>query len=152
ANTGWAVSPETKKPHTAVFELAETVGDGQGTWLTVRLKHQHWDPNYVLGRFRLSVSTDPATLDREHKRFSAMKSTEPWAKLATAYHLLGDRPARERLLKHHPAAASSLGDLFAAEDNWEQAVAAYSKAITPQTKDAELFAKRAEAYEKMELW
>jgi tetratricopeptide (TPR) repeat protein len=145
--TGWAVSPETTKPHTAVFELAEAVGDGQETLLTVRLKHQHWDPNYVIGRFRLSVSADPATLDRERKRFAATASTNPWAKLATAYHLLGDIPARERLLKHHPAAASGLGDLFAADDNWEQAVAEYSKAITPQTKDAELFARRAEAYE-----
>src|SRR5206468_3028955 len=91
--TGWAVSPQTRKEHTAIFELAEEVGDGRATRLTVRLKHQHWDPNYVMGRFRLSVSEDPATLDRDRKRIAGMRPTDPWAKLATAYHLLGDRAA-----------------------------------------------------------
>src|SRR5262245_25428209 len=120
-NTGWAVSPETKKPHTAVFELAEAVGDGKGTWLTVRLKHQHWDPNYVIGRFRLSVSADPATVDRDRRRLTAIRITDPWAKLAAAYHLTSDQPALEKLLTRHPLAAVAVGDVFAENQEWDRA-------------------------------
>jgi hypothetical protein len=68
--------------------------------------------------------------------------------LAQLYHLLGDQPALDRLLERYPAAAVGIGDRHAAEKNWERAVAAYSKAITPETTDAKLLAKRAEAYEK----
>ena len=63
------------------------------------------------------------------------------------------RPAGARqLLKRHPAAAAGIGDLYAADKNWERAVAEYTKAITPETKDAKLLAKRAEAYEKLKQW
>jgi WD40 repeat protein len=151
-NTGWAVSPETKKAHTAVFELAEQVGDGQAMRLTVRLKHQHYDPNYVLGRFRLSVSVDPATLEGERRRLTSMRITEPWARLAAAYHCIGDQPALARLLKRHPSAASGIGDVFAENQHWKRALAEYTRAITPRTRDARLFAARAEAYEKLEKW
>src|SRR5581483_8860476 len=137
---------------TAVFELAEAVGDGQATRLTVRLQHQHWDPSYVIGRFRLSVSADLVTLDRERKRLPLLRITEPWAKLAVAYHLLGDQPALGRLLKHHPAAVSGIGDLFAENQDWEAAVAEYSRAITPAGRDADLFVQRAEALEKLQRW
>jgi serine/threonine protein kinase/formylglycine-generating enzyme required for sulfatase activity/tetratricopeptide (TPR) repeat protein len=59
---GWAIEPEFNKDHTAVFELAEEVGDGQAMRLTIRLDHQHPDEKYLLGRFRLSCTTDVATL------------------------------------------------------------------------------------------
>jgi Flp pilus assembly protein TadD len=150
--TGWAVSPETKKEHPAVFELAEEIGDGQALRLTVRLKHLHWDPNYVMGRFRLSVSSSPAAFERDQRRFASTKVTEPWAKLAVAYHLVGDQSALERLLKSHLTAANGPGDLFADLLDWSGAIAEYSKGLTPETKDAELFAKRAEAHEKLKQW
>src|SRR5208337_4186278 len=43
-------------------------------------------------------------------------------------------------------------DRYAADQNWERAIAEYTKAITPETKDAKLLAKRAEAYEKLKRW
>jgi tetratricopeptide (TPR) repeat protein len=151
-STGWAVSPETKKEHSADFELAEEVGDGEALRLTVRLKHLSNDPNYVMGRFRLSVSSDPATFERDQKRYGALKVSEPWAKLAAAYHVVGDQSALDRLLRSHPTAAIGIGDLFASNQDWERAIAGYSKALTSETNDADLFAKRAEAYEKLGQW
>jgi len=71
------------------------------------------------------------------------------AALAQLYHLLSDQPALDKLLDRHPTAAAGIGDLYAADKNWERAIAEYTKAITPETKDAKLLAKRAEAYEKL---
>jgi WD40 repeat protein/serine/threonine protein kinase len=61
---GWGVYPQQNQNHTAVFDLAEEVGDGQATRLTVRLKHQRNDHRDLgnLGRFRLSLTNDPKTL------------------------------------------------------------------------------------------
>ncbi|HVC93939.1 MAG TPA: hypothetical protein VND64_09620, partial [Pirellulales bacterium] len=150
--SGWAVEPDVKRDHTAVFELTEAVGDGHPSWLTVRLVHLYGDPNYNLGRFRLSVTADSATLDRDQKRFAANQITEPWAKLAAAYRLIGDQPAMARLLERHPAAAAGSGDLYAADQDWERAIAEYGKALTPASTEAEVFAKRAEAFEKLQQW
>ena len=72
--------------------------------------------------------------------------------LAKAYYLKGDQPALDDLLKAHPEAVAAIGDLYAADKNWERAIAEYTKAITPETKDAKLLAKRAEAYEKQKQW
>ena len=59
--TAWSALPEVNKDHMAVFELAEKVGDGAATRLTVRLNHQTFvDAN--LGRFRLSFTTDAKSL------------------------------------------------------------------------------------------
>ena len=77
------------------------------------------------------------------------KDTATAAALAPLYHLLGDQPALDKLLERHPAAAVGVGDLYAADRNWERAIAEYTRAITPETKDAILLAKRAEAYEKL---
>ena len=73
-STGWAVWPEVSKDHTALFELAEEVGDERGSRLTVRLRHQHSDPNYLLGRFRLSFTNDAAFLTGE---FGWVRETTP---------------------------------------------------------------------------
>ena len=74
------------------------------------------------------------------------------AALAQLYHLLGDQPALDKLLERHPAAVAGIGDRYAADKNWERAIAEYTKVITPETKDAKLLAKRAEAYEKQKQW
>ena len=105
-----------------------------------------------LGRFRLSVSGNPSIFAREQHRLAAMKLADPWARLAAAYHIAGDQPALDALLKAHPEAVAAIGDLYAADNEWEKAVAAYTKAIAPETKGATLLAKRAEAYEKLKQW
>src|SRR5262249_130131 len=61
-STGWAIHPEVNKDHTAVFDLAAEVGDGQPARLTVRLNHQYPDPSSNLGRFRLTFTNDATTV------------------------------------------------------------------------------------------
>ena len=105
--------------------------------------------HHNLGCFRLSVSEDPVALDRERNRFLVMRLTDPWARLAAAYWLfVGDEQAfSPSLLKHHPAVAVYLGDLYAATQDWERAIAEYRKLVTDQPADANLSAKLAMAYQ-----
>src|SRR5262249_11078935 len=60
--TGWAIFPEVNKDHTAVFDLAERVGDDQPARLTIRLSHQFAIRDHNLGRFRLSFTNDATTM------------------------------------------------------------------------------------------
>jgi len=71
----------------------------------------------------------------------------PWAKLAIAYHLIGDQEALDKLVKGHPAATAGFGALYAADHDWEPAIAAYRRAITDQTTDAALLTSIATAYQ-----
>ena len=57
-DTGWSVQGGVGKPHAAVFELAEDLGDGRGSRLVVTM-HQEYIHQMTIGRFRLSVTTDP---------------------------------------------------------------------------------------------
>ncbi len=56
--SGWAIVPETGKSHTAVFMLASPIGFDGGTVFTFTLDHQ-FGSQHVLGKFRLSVTSDP---------------------------------------------------------------------------------------------
>jgi serine/threonine protein kinase/Flp pilus assembly protein TadD len=92
--SGWAVD-HGGKPHVAVFELAEPVAVTEGTVLRVTLEFKA-DLGYQLGRFRLSASANPSTLELEEKRLAAMqladswrKLTDPWLRLAAAYAMNG---------------------------------------------------------------
>lgn len=57
--TGWAVSPQFNKTHTAVFETAEDVGQGETTILSFTFNQQFPDGMHSLGRLRLSVTNSP---------------------------------------------------------------------------------------------
>jgi WD40 repeat protein/tetratricopeptide (TPR) repeat protein len=85
--------------------------------------------------------------DREKRRLAAVNVGAPWAKLAAAYHVIGDQPALDRLLKQHPAAAAGIGDLYAAVKDWERAIAEYRNAITDQPADGVVLTKLATAYQ-----
>jgi hypothetical protein len=160
--TGWAVYPQLNHDHTAVFELAEPVGEGHPVRLTVRLVHQSVNQSRNLGnlgRFRLSVSGDPAVLDREPKRFAATRLTNPWAKLAAAYHVIGKPQAAERLIAEHPAAARGMDDGYAAAHAWEVAIADSRRALAEHPADPSLMIRLATAYraadrtrEEVPLW
>jgi hypothetical protein len=60
--TGWAVAPETGKPHTAVFETREDISFAGGAVLAFSLDQQHGDSKHQLGKFRLSVTTSARPL------------------------------------------------------------------------------------------
>ena len=53
---GWAIDPKVGTPHTAVFEFAKPIGDGNGLRVTIELDHQR-HPDHQIGRFRLAVTT-----------------------------------------------------------------------------------------------
>jgi serine/threonine protein kinase/WD40 repeat protein len=56
---------------------------------------------------------------------------EFWARLAVAVPgLLGDQKAIDDLVERHPELLVPIGDQYAADKNWERAIAIYSKAIT----------------------
>jgi WD40 repeat protein len=108
----WNITTGEGKAHTSVWSLPAPVTLKAGTELRSQFQFNtlaDWsDQN--LGRFRLSVSGDPAAFEREQKRFAAMKRTDPWARLAAAYQLVGDQKALENLLKSHPEAAAGISE------------------------------------------
>jgi tetratricopeptide (TPR) repeat protein len=129
---------------TAIWSLSKPVSLAAGTTLTFEMQFQEWNGiGENLGRFRLSVSRDSAAF----ARFAAMQLTDPWAKLAAAYHVIGDQQALDTLLKHHPQAAAGIGDLYAAAHDWERAIAEYRKLVTDQRPDVALLTKLATAYQ-----
>jgi hypothetical protein len=56
---GWAVSPAPGVTHWATFEAKEPVGHEGGTLLTFTLRQTFNADNYMLARFRISVTTVP---------------------------------------------------------------------------------------------
>ena len=62
-NNGWAVSPQTGKPHQAVFALQEPIHSDLGARLRLSLMQNYRGNKFSLGRFRISVATTPAPID-----------------------------------------------------------------------------------------
>jgi len=58
--TGWAVAPQTGKSHFAVFQLKEPINLPEGAELTFVLDQEFSSNVHNIGKFRLSVTTDPA--------------------------------------------------------------------------------------------
>ena len=144
ANGHWNIYGGHGGNCTAIWSMSNRVSLAAGTKLTFEMQCQEYnDTGENLGRFRLSVSGDSAAF----ARFAARQLTDPWAKLAAAYHVLGDRQALDTLLKHHPQAAAGLGDLYAADQDWERAIAEYRKLLTDQRTDVALLTKLAAAYQ-----
>jgi formylglycine-generating enzyme required for sulfatase activity len=75
---------------TAVWSMPKPVSLAAGTTLTFEMQFKEWNrQGENLGRFRLSVSADPAALDREKTHFAALKLTDPWLRLMAAYARIG---------------------------------------------------------------
>lgn len=75
-----------------------------------------------------------------------MKIANPWARLIAAYRLSGNDAEVAKLLEQQPELLPELADYFLTIQDWEQAIALYSKSITAETTDVTLLTKRAEAY------
>ena len=145
----WNISWDAGRNHTSAWTLSDPITLEAGTELRSEMRFNplgDWsDQN--LGRFRLSLSSDRAAFDGEQKRFAAMQVADPWARLAAAYRLAGDQQAFDNLLKRHPVAPVDMGDLYAADGDWDRATAEYGKAITDQPADFALLTKLAAAFE-----
>ena len=73
----WNIAGEGEgRDCTAIWTMSKPVPLPAGTTLTFEMQC-HDDENGKLGHFRLSVSGDPAAIDREQKNFAARKLTDP---------------------------------------------------------------------------
>jgi tetratricopeptide (TPR) repeat protein len=136
-STGWAVYPEVGQRHFALFELLDHVPEIAGTALRVTLEFKSKYQQHVLGRFRLSVSADSATFDREEKRLAALKLSDPWIKLGTAYALNGRNDKASEYFGKGLQADPKLGDDRQAQHRYHAARAAVL-AATGQGRDEPL--------------
>ncbi len=75
-----------------------------------------------------------------------------WLAYKEAWKLLDLELALMPLLEEDQSLAIPAGDLFTAQRDWEKAILAFSKAISDQTTDGGLFAKRAAAYAASGEW
>ena len=139
--TGWGIYPEVGKAHQAIFDFAEPVALTDGAVLRVTLEFKSGVPQHQLGRFRLSTSEDPAVFARERHRFLPLKLVDPWARLAAAFRIIGDQHALDKLLERQPEAAVGLGDLYAADQDWERAIIEYRKLVTDLPADGSLISE-----------
>ena len=144
ASVGWSNFPRAGKPNTAFIATRVDRGPEDPLKIEMYFSRAQW-PQAGLGRFRLSVSGDTAVFARH--RFLAMKFTDPWARLAAVYQIFGDQQALDKLLESHPTAIVGVGDLFAADQDWNRAITEYRKLVTGLPADGNLLAKLAEAYQ-----
>ena len=154
----WNIGGGESRPHTAVYLAKQPVDCQEGARLQFQMQFSEsseW-PRHNLGRFRLSVSSDPASFDREQKLFPVMNLGDPWQRLAGAYRILGSEAAIDQLVQRRPKLAGPIGDLFTQGKDegkdWRRAISLYSKAITAVNTDAELLSKRARASEALKNW
>ena len=56
-NTGWAILPQTGKPHQAYFETAKPLSGDDGVNLVFTFEFQSVFPQHTIGKFRLSGTT-----------------------------------------------------------------------------------------------
>jgi tetratricopeptide (TPR) repeat protein len=143
---GWSIHGGQHQSQTAYFSVEGGAKIPVATRLRILLVFSHIAPRgepATLGRFRLSVSTDANAFDREKLRLAATKITDPWAKLAAAYHVLGDQQALDNLLKHHPAAAAGIAELYVAAGRTREGIPYLVKASTANPKDTMLSLKVA---------
>jgi hypothetical protein len=61
-DTGWAISNQVGKSHTAVFEIKGKAGVDNGTTLTFTMLQRFNSKTHTIGRFRLSVTTQKGPL------------------------------------------------------------------------------------------
>ncbi len=113
--TGWSVLGEVDRKHTALFQLAEEVGDGREWRLTVRLAHRYRRGDHNLGRFRLSFSNDAGAISPTKVALQLTDSEwlEATMALAQAYLACGRTQdaaqAIAEALQHVPSPAARNG-------------------------------------------
>lgn len=117
--TMWHVWGRFGQAHQAFYGLDAPVATDTTTPLIFQLEQ----PSTLgLGRFRLSVSSDPNAFGIEARRLAAMKLLDPWKKLGVAYAIAGQKaPAVKYLskaLQHtgDPASRKALIELVHSND------------------------------------
>jgi Tfp pilus assembly protein PilF len=89
---------------------------------------------------------------QQRPRLAAIKDSKGWARLGAVYRLLDQDAKLDRLVQTHPATAESIAEGYFGAHEWKRAITFYDKIIQGDTKDARLFARRAESYGKLNQW
>lgn len=103
---GWAIADAAGQPHALFLELAEPLGDGAALPLTINLRQNHGE-NHVLGKFRVSATTQPLPLQLP-------KMSAPPAEIANLLRREPqklDNDQRAKLTAHFKATTPLLADL-----------------------------------------
>ncbi len=79
-NKGWGISPAFGVTHWATFECKQAINIEGGTQLKIVMHHKFNQPDYVIGRFRISVAVDKTdvglTLADEYKAILAVPAAQ----------------------------------------------------------------------------
>lgn len=142
----WHIWGRCGENHQAIFGLTTPVTT-QGQPLTIELQQHH-----PIGRFRVSVISDLREINRSKMQSMAWSFSDPWTKLAAAYHLAGQEAAYQQMIDRHPDALAGIGQLHASVENWDQALAIYNRQITDETSDVAILINRATAYAGKQQW
>jgi hypothetical protein len=116
--TGWAVSPQFGKTHTAIFETKDNLGDASGSALAFTFSQQYMDSTHLLGRFRLSATNAPRPI----------VDTPLPAEIATALAVKHDQRT--------PAQAETLVNYYRTLDGEYQRLASEVQKAHEQAKNA----------------
>ena len=123
---GWAVSPSHGVTHWATFEAKQPVSIEGGTELKVILHHKFVQPDYLVGRFRISVAVD---------------RTDVGLTLADEYKAIVDTPVAQR----NPQQSAQLAKFVKLTDgefrNLQTAVGVANLPLPPDPKLVELQGK-----------
>ncbi len=66
------------------------------------------------------------------------ENRDAWVKLAGTYPIKNAWEALDKLVDRHLGSTPAIGDLFAAEKEWQRAIEIYSRTITAETTDVDL--------------
>ncbi len=153
--SGWSIGGRAGRTHTAYFAVEPGEKAAASGRLRFVLEFYHVPSNgkpATLARFRLSVSDDPQAFRHERDRLAALNMTSGWARLAAAYRLVGNQAEFEKIIQQHAEAVTSIAEAFSQVEDWQQSLAFLDRAITAETKDADLLARRAEVHGKLQQW
>ena len=111
---GWAINPQFKRPHWAVFTAERPLGHTEGTTFTFRLE-QNFGGGRTIGRLRLSAITGDAARETLPADVAAALKVSPAKRTAAQ---------TKRLRDHFVAADRVLSDLKAQREKLTQEIAA----------------------------
>ncbi len=104
---GWAVLPEIGKPQQLLLGLAEPLTLSAGETLEIELQQLHGDGGHNLGRFRLSVATDPEAV----RSRTALPPAKEIVELLAVPALARDAEHARKFLATFKTVAPQLADL-----------------------------------------
>jgi WD40 repeat protein/tetratricopeptide (TPR) repeat protein len=166
AGEGWGILPRAGEKHTLI--VATLLRRGRDDDLKIDLYcSQVKRTRNNLGRFRLSVSGDPAVFDLQQKRFAAARLADPWSKLAAAYaangrneealrhfatalRLAPDRAAKAGVIEEAASLKGALEELAERATGDGQAQAELARHFAVQGKGPSAKASRAKARASLE--